>query len=200
MQRIQPILFLPLMPGAPETRQLQFVIRAAGDPGALPNVVRREITAAAPAAGITSTYTLDAIIAAGAQEILASTYPLIPLIAIGMLLTAAGIYGVLAFAITRRSRELAVRVAIGASRGDLVRLVSAHSARLLMTGTAIGVGVTFGLTRLVRAAGGGCSIWDAGWQSFLAPVAIIAVVGAIATWLPSRRVLKIDPAMLMRMN
>ena len=101
---------------------------------------------------------------------LVGTAPLLPLIATGMLLTAAGIYGVLAFAITRRSKELAVRVAIGATGRDIVRLVTAHSLRLVVLGTCFGIGATFALTRVARAAGGGGSVFDPGWAAFVVPV------------------------------
>ncbi len=129
---------------------------------------------------------------------LTGTAPLVPLIATGMLLTAAGIYGVLAFAITRRSKELAVRVAIGASGRDVVRLVTAHSLRLIALGTFLGAGATFALTRVVHAAGGGGSMFDPRWPAFVVPVLIIVVIGALATWIPSRRALKINPAVLLR--
>jgi putative ABC transport system permease protein len=132
------------------------------------------------------------------QEMLVGTAPLAPLIAVGMLLTTAGIYGVLAFAITRRSRELAVRVAIGASGRDLVRLVTAHSVRLIALGSACGIGVTFALARVVRANGGSGSIYDPAWPAFLIPIAIVAVIGAVATWIPSRRAMRINPAVLLR--
>jgi hypothetical protein len=65
---------------------------------------------------VANAFTIDQIVKISGQEILAGTAPLVPLIATGMLLTAAGIYGVLALAITRRSKELAVRVAIGCQR------------------------------------------------------------------------------------
>ena len=115
-----------------------------------------------------------------------------------MLLTLAGVYGVLAFAITRRSRELAVRVAIGATSADLVRLVTAHSARLLMMGTTAGIGVTFGLARIVRASGAAGSIYDPPWPAFVVPILIVVIIGALATWIPSRRALRINPATLLR--
>jgi hypothetical protein len=69
---------------------------------------------------------------------LVGTAPLVPLIAIGMMLTTAGIYGVRAFAIARRSRELALRIAIGATVRDLIRLVTAQSAQLIVTGSRSG--------------------------------------------------------------
>jgi putative ABC transport system permease protein len=115
-----------------------------------------------------------------------------------MLLTTAGIYGVLTFAIARRSRELALRLAIGASGVDLVKLVSVQALRLVAAGAAIGIVVTFGLARVVRAGGGGSSIYDPEWTAFLTPVVIVFGIGALATWIPSRRAAKTDPAALLR--
>ena len=191
-------LFLPLAMESKELKRLQFLVRAAGDPASLLQTMRREIRDAAPGNLVTGSYTLDQILTVMGQEMWVGTAPLMPLIAIGMLLTSAGIYGVLAFAITRRSRELAVRVAIGASRRDLIRLVAAHSLRLVATGSALGFAVTFGLTRIVRAGGGGGSIFDPAWPSFVIPVLIVVVIGALATWVPSRRALRINPAALLR--
>jgi ABC-type antimicrobial peptide transport system permease subunit len=115
-----------------------------------------------------------------------------------MLLTTAGIYGVLAFALTRRARELAVRLAVGAGPHDLIRLVIAHTARLVVTGSLVGVAATFGLSRLVRAGGGAGSIYDPPVHAFIVPVLIVVVIGGLATWIPSRRALKIDPIVLLR--
>ena len=129
---------------------------------------------------------------------LVGTAPLVPLIAIGCLLTAAGIYGVLAFAITRRSRELAVRMAVGATSADVVRLVTAHTVRLVGIGASLGIALTFGLSRVVRASGGAGSVFDAPVHDFVGPDVAVIVIGAIATWVPSRRALKINPALLLR--
>jgi len=126
------------------------------------------------------------------------TAPLFPLVSIGLMLTMAGIYGVLAFAIARRARELAVRVAVGASGRDVVRVVASHALRLVAAGAILGMFVMLGLARVVRAGGGAGSIWDPSLQAFLLPVAVVAIVGAIATWIPARRALAIDPVVLLR--
>src|SRR5262249_8371313 len=144
--------------------------------------VRNAIRSVAGDNVVTAAHTLDSVLESSGREILISTYPLVPLIATGMLLTAAGIYGVLAFAIARRSKELAIRVAIGATQRDVVRLVAAHSVRLVAAGTILGIGATFGLTRIVRATGGAGSVFDPEWDAFLVPALIIATVGALATW------------------
>jgi hypothetical protein len=193
-----PRVFLPLATDAKNLRRLAFIIRAESDPGPLVQPVRRQAHEAAPGTIVTSAYTFDQIRAVGSQEVLIGTAPLVPLIAIGTLLTTTGIYGVLAFAITRRARELAVRMAIGATSGDVIRLVTAHTVRLVGIGATLGIGLTFGLSRVVRAAGGAGSMFDPALHVFVWPIVAVIVIGAIATWVPSRRALKINPAVLLR--
>jgi hypothetical protein len=193
-----PKIFLPLPPDSTALKRLPIVVRAAGDPASLKQTVRRELRDAAAGNAVTSMFTFDEITEVAGEEMLVGTAPLVPLIAIGMLLTMAGVYGVLTFAITRRSRELAVRVAIGATPRDLIRLVTAHSARLLVAGAGAGIGLTFALARIVRASGGAGSIYDPPWPAFAVPILIVAIIGLLATWIPSRRVLTINPATLLR--
>jgi predicted permease len=191
-------LYLPLDVTRSDVKQMAFLIRASADPAEVVRGLRRRIREAPAGTVIANAFTYRQIVGVAGQEMLIGTAPLAPLIATGMLLTAAGIYGVLAFAIARRSKELAVRVAIGASVGDIVRLVTAHSLRLIALGTFLGVGATFALTRVVRASGGAGSMFDAPWAAFAIPVLLIAVIGALATWIPSRRALRINPAVLLR--
>jgi putative ABC transport system permease protein len=190
-------LYLPLVEDSKEVRRQDFLIRARSDPASLVQTVRREVREAG-AGTVTRADTLDQTIRIIGQEILFGTSPLFPLIAIGLLLTTAGIYGVLAFALTRRARELAIRVAVGASGRDLVRLISAQTLRLVLLGLMLGTALTFGLARLVRAGGGAGSIFDPGLAAFAVPIAIVIFIGLIATWLPARRASKIDPVVLLR--
>src|SRR5262249_49675999 len=157
-------------------------------------LVRRTIRDSAVGTTVTSTVTFESIKTVSGQELLVGTAPLVPMVVVGLLLTMAGIYGVLAFSIARRSRELAVRVAIGATPRDLIGLVANMSARLVAVGALLGIGFTLGLSRIVRAAGGGGSPFDPDWTSFAIPLAVVSAVAAVATWAPTRRVRKIDPA------
>ena len=193
-----PKVYLPLAAPHADAKQMTFIVRTVSSPSGLTRALRQTARNAAAGNVVASLYTLDEIVAIGGQEILFGTAPLVPLISTGLLLTAAGIYGVLAFAIARRSKELALRVAIGASNRDIVRLVTAHSLRLVSAGTLIGIGATFALSRIVRASGGGESFLDPGWPAFIIPALIIASIGLIATWVPSRRALRINPAVLLR--
>jgi hypothetical protein len=196
-----PALYLPLaVDGAGATR-LQFMLRAPIAAGPLLEALRRDVQRVATGHTVTTTLVLDQVIATGGSEILAGTYPLVPLIAIGLMLSATGVYAVLAFAVTRRSKELALRIAIGATARDVLRVVAAHSVWLVGAGTTLGVAVTFGLSRVVRAVGGAGSFLDTpAWPAFLVPALIIAVVSALATWIPSRRALRLDPATLLRVD
>jgi MacB-like periplasmic core domain/FtsX-like permease family len=193
-----PKLFLPLAADASALKRLPVMVRSVRDPASLKQVLRRELRDASAGNVVTGMFTFDEVSVVAGQEMLVGTAPLVPLIAIGMMLTMAGVYGVLAFAIARRARELAVRVAIGATAGDLVRLVTAHSARLLAIGTVAGIALTFALSRVVRANGGAGSIYDPPWAAFVVPILIVAIIGVLATWIPSRRALRINPATLLR--
>ncbi len=178
-------------------RQVSFVIRAA-DPASLAQAARRQLRDAAVGNEAIGFETADQIRRVMGQEMLVGTAPLFPLIAIGVMLTMAGIYGVLAFAVARRARELAVRVAIGASGHDIIRLVTMHTLRLVGTGVGIGIGLTFVLSRLVRAGGGGGSMFDPSLSAFLVPIAVIVAIAVLATWLPARRAAAIDPVKMLR--
>jgi ABC-type antimicrobial peptide transport system permease subunit len=193
----EPKIFLPIARDG-SLRRVNFLVRAEGDPAALVQAARREVRKAAAGTDAASAYPVDRMIDIMGQEMLLGTSPLFPLVAIGMLLTTAGIYGVLAFALTRRTRELAIRVAVGASGWDLVRLVAAHTLRLVAVGCAIGIALTYALARVVRAGGGAGSIFDPALHAFILPVLVVLAIGLAATVMPSRRALKIEPVVLLR--
>jgi len=190
-------VFIPLDRDSRQHSRLGFLVRAPSDPAPLVDVVRRQIRDEG-AGTVLGSHTLEQSRRVGGSEILVGTAPLVPLIGIGMLLTTAGIYGVLAFALTRRARELAIRVAIGATGQDLARLIAVHTLRLVLIGSAAGLASTFALVSMVRAGGGAGSIFDPPLHAFIIPVAIVLAIGAATTWLPARRASRIDPVVLLR--
>jgi ABC-type lipoprotein release transport system permease subunit len=74
----------------------------------------------------------------------------------------------------------------------------AHSLRLVMIGLALGIALTFGLSRVVRASGGAGSMYDPELAAFVLPVVMVLAVAALATWIPVRRALRINPASLLK--
>jgi hypothetical protein len=194
----EPRLFVPLEPHSPDVTRMPFLVRSDGNPAAVARRVGVEVERIGNGTIVTATETMTQMITVMGQEMMVGTAPLLPLVAIGVMLTSAGIYGVLAFAIARRARELAVRVAIGASGSDIVRLVVGHTVRLVVTGSIAGLVAMLGLAKIVRAGGGAGSIWDASVMAFVVPIVLVCGVAAVATWVPSRRALSIDPAVLLR--
>lgn len=192
----RPMVFTPFAQLQPPPTRVELMIRAAGDAAPLTQTVRREIAAMGGRATVAGVTTVEQIKTIIGQEILVGTFPLFPLIATGMLLTAAGIYGVLAFAVSRRATELAVRMAVGATGRDLLRLVAAHSLRMLGVGSGIGIALTYALTRIAQGRGG---VFDSpGWQAFVVPLLLILAIGTIATLIPMRRATRINPSSLLR--
>jgi hypothetical protein len=198
LERTTPQLFVPLARDTERPPAMSFLIRAEGNQAPLVQTIRREIRALAAGTEVRRLYTLSEMRDIIGQELLVGTAPLFPLITIGLLLTAGGIYGVLAFAVTRRARELAVRLAMGATDRDVVGLITKQTSRLVGAGAFIGVGVTFALSRVVRAGGGAGSLYDPPPLAFLVPVLILIAIGTLASWIPSRRALKINPAIVLR--
>jgi hypothetical protein len=192
-----PKVFLPLPVETKDARGMRFLVRATGAPAPLVEPVRRALRG--PSLGLNvNVVTMRQMITIVGQEYLAGTAPLFPLIVIGMMLMSSGIYGVLAFAVSRRTRELAIRVAIGAERGNQIGLVMAQSLRLVIIGATLGTALTFGLSRLVRATGGAGSLFDPPWPAFVIPVVIVLIVAALATWIPARRALRVNPSLLLK--
>ena len=157
--------------------RVQFLVRAAGDPAPLdPDDSPRDPRRGAGDRRHQRVHARSDPRVMG-QEILIGTAPLFPLIAIGMLLTTAGIYGVLAFAIARRSRELAVRIG---GRRQRTRSGPPRERCIRSGSSASGHGGDRGDVRPLadRArSGGGGSIWDPPRQAFVIPVLIVVVIG-----------------------
>ena len=193
----QPKVFLPLPAEARGPARLLFLIRARAIryPWSRRCAARR---ARRPPAPSSPARIPSEIITVQGEEMLVGTAPMIPLIAIGTLLTAAGIYGVLAFALTRRSRELAVRMAIGAARatwsGWSPRTPSGWWSRDRRSGSASRSCCRGSCAP--RAEPAACSTRRR--HVFVWPVLAVVAIGAVATWVPSRRALQNHPAVLLR--
>ena len=116
--------------------------------------------------------------------------------AIAVLLAVIGIHGVLAYSVSRRTREIGVRVAIGANPASVARAVMRDGALLTLIGVAVGIAAAFFGARLLRALLFGISETDA--LSFAASAMLFALLGAVAGILPARRAARIDPAITLR--
>jgi putative ABC transport system permease protein len=116
--------------------------------------------------------------------------------AAALLLAAIGVYGVIAFGVTQRTREIGVRIALGAQRRDVVRLVMQRATRLIGTGLAIGIAAALALGRVV--AGLLYSVTPTDPATLLAVAFFLAAVAMFATYLPARRATLVDPMVALR--
>jgi putative ABC transport system permease protein len=113
-----------------------------------------------------------------------------------MLLTAVGIYGVMAFAVTQRTHEIGVRVALGACPLEITRLVMGAGVQITFIGVAVGVAGALGLGRFLSSLLFGVQPRDP--VTFLVVAALLSVVALSASYIPARRATKVDPMVALR--
>ncbi|HEX4935107.1 MAG TPA: ABC transporter permease, partial [Gemmatimonadaceae bacterium] len=116
--------------------------------------------------------------------------------ALGLLLAAVGMYGVMSYAVAQRTREIGIRMAIGAARGEVVRMVMRQGLSLVLVGGAIGLVLAFGVARLIRGVLYGGGAVDP--LTFTVVPLVLAGVAALACWVPARRAAGVDPVLAIR--
>jgi predicted lysophospholipase L1 biosynthesis ABC-type transport system permease subunit len=114
----------------------------------------------------------------------------------GLLLASLGIYGTVSYVVVLRTREMGIRMALGASKGDVLRLVLVESTRPVVAGIAVGLVLAIGVSRVLRTLLYGLKSVDA--VSFVGVSVLLFVIALLAAYLPSRRALRVDPAIALR--
>ena len=116
--------------------------------------------------------------------------------ALGLVLALVGIYGVISYSVGRRTREIGIRVALGAESGDVLRLVIGQGTKLVLAGVAIGLGASFAATRLMSGLMYGVSATDP--VTFVGVSILLMLAGLVACYLPARRAVRVDPVEALR--
>lgn len=174
----------------------EYVVRADGDPRALMASIRllvRSLDSARPVFGVRR---VDEIIGASLDQPRLNARLLTVFAAAASALAALGLYGLLTLSIADRRRELGVRIALGASRGDLVRLVLAAAGRLIALGMAGGLMLTFAASQVLQRLLFGVTAHDP--RALAAGVLALAIVSALAIAIPARQAAKLDPMEAIR--
>jgi putative ABC transport system permease protein len=171
-------------------------MRTKGDPAAIAPAVRREIKALAPNLPVFDVATLDRKVARtfGRERFAASLLSL--LAGIALFLASVGIYGLVAETVAARTREIGVRMALGAAPGDIVRRVLRRGLALAGAGLAAGIVAALALSRLLSSLLFGVGAGDP--ATYGAVSLVLFLVSAAACWIPARRATRIDPTVALR--
>jgi putative ABC transport system permease protein len=173
-----------------------FFVRVSGDPAAVTPQLQRAVSAVDPTRPVRDLKTTSEIVEGSLARQRALTWMLSALAGIALLLATIGLYGVSATAAAARSRELAIRAAVGAQPGALLRLVLAQGVLTAVLGVAAGAGVG-----AVVSQGLGALLYDTPARdpaTFAATAALLLAIAALASYLPARRALRANPAEVLR--
>jgi putative ABC transport system permease protein len=158
--------------------------------------IRAEIRRAAPDLPIVSSLTMDEAVAASVAPPRFRTLLLVLFAVTATLIATCGIYGLMAYAVTQRRREIGVRMALGAKRRDVLRLVLTRALRIVVAGVIVGLLGAFVVTRVLQAFLFGVTPTDP--LAFMIVTLLLMAVGLMAAWLPARRATRIDPCGALR--
>jgi len=175
---------------------LSLVVRTAGDPLAQAQSLRSVVHNIDPNQPITAIRSMEENIAQSISQPRFRTVLLAVFAGIALVLAAVGIFGVMAYSVAQRTRELGLRMALGASRGQVLQLVLAHGVRLTLIGVAIGLVGTFLLTRYVSSLLFNVPAYDP--ITLVGVVAALIVISLCACYLPARRATLVDPIVALR--
>jgi putative ABC transport system permease protein len=172
-----------------------FVARTA-TPATVVEGMRAEIRRVAPDLAILGTVTMDEAVAASVAQPRFRMLLLLLFATAATLIATCGIYGLMAYAVTQRRHEIGVRMALGAERRDVLKLILARALRIVVAGVIVGIAGAAGLTRVLQRFLFGVTPTDP--IAFTIVTVLLIVVGLVAAWLPARRATKIDPCVALR--
>ena len=172
------------------------VLRTAGDPAAIMTPVRAAVSRLESRDVIYGIHTMDEIIAGSLAARRVSMILLGIFAALALALASIGIYGVVSYVVGRRTHEIGVRMALGAQRADVFRLVLGEGARMALAGVAAGLAAALGLARLMANQLFGVTPQDP--LTFTAVALVLTLVAMLACYLPARRAVRVDPMAALR--
>lgn len=187
-------LFMPL--AQVPFGSMTFVVRSAGDASALIEPARAAIWAVNPSQTIYRTATLDELVRNTVSPRRFALGIIIAFAGVALLLAIAGVYGVLSAIMTARLREVGLRVALGASRADIVRLVVGRGLTMAAAGLAIGIAASLATAQLLRSFLFGITPTDP--LAMTVAAAVMTIAALTACYLPARRAAAADPIAVLR--
>jgi len=186
-----PEKLMPMVAGA-----VAVVLRTAGDPAAIMGPVRRAVRQLDSRDAIYGVQTMDDVLVGSFAARRLSMILLGIFAALALILSCVGIYGVISYVVGQRTHEIGVRMALGAQRRDVMRLVLGEGAKMALIGVAAGIAAALGLTRLMAGELFGVTAQDP--LTFAAVAIVLTLVALLACYLPARRAVRVDPMVALR--
>jgi putative ABC transport system permease protein len=175
---------------------LSLVLRTSGNPYAVVSAVRNEVRALDKDQPVALVQTLEDHISQSVLQPRLLTMLLSTFAGLALVLAAVGVYAMMSYSVSQRRGEIGIRIALGAMKTDILRLIVGHAFALVAISLAIGVAVALAATRLLRSMLYEVGIWDP--MTFAAIIVLLSLVAVFAAWLPARRAAKINPMVALR--
>jgi putative ABC transport system permease protein len=189
-----PEMYVPLAQSS--WRDMSLVVRAGVDPATLAAVLRREVLAVDPEQALGAIKPMPQLLADSVARRRFNLIVFAFFATVALVLTAAGVYGVTAYSVSQQTREIGIRMALGARARDVVMAVITHGARLVGAGICIGLLASFALTRLMASLLFDVSATDP--AVFGGIGVLLGALGLLACYLPARRATRVDPVVALR--
>ena len=175
---------------------LSWAVRTSVDPLALSTAIQHEFLAVDGQLPVSKIRTMEQVISDSTARQNFNMLLLSIFAALALVLAAIGIYGLMSYTVEQRTQEIGIRMALGAGRGDMLRLVITQGMRLTGIGVALGLAAAYGLTRLLASLLFGVKANDP--LTFAAVAGILAAVAFLASYIPARRATNVDPIIALR--
>jgi putative ABC transport system permease protein len=190
-ESLRPEMFIP-----GSHLRMSVVVRGASDAAMLTAAVRQALRQIDPDQATSTFRTMADVVSSSAANDRFNTLLLGAFAAIALLLTAGGIFGVLSYLVTQRTREIGLRVALGAQPADVLRVIVGHGLRLVLLGLCIGVAGAFVVTRWMSSVLFGVTPTDP--LTFTVVAIVLGTVALLASYIPARRAMRVDPIVALR--
>jgi putative ABC transport system permease protein len=177
-------------------RSLYVALNSAGNPAAIETGLEKTVHGIDPLLAVTDMYTMEQVVAATETSRRFNTAILTAFASIALALSLLGIYGVLAYSVNQQAREIAIRMALGANRGQVLWRTLRNALALAGVGVAAGLIASAGLTRFLASLLFDVKPLDPG--AIVGAAALLLACSALAGWLPARKAASIDPIKALR--
>lgn len=199
----QPVMYVPqgqiidpLTQLANSQIPMSWAIRTSSDPSALTSAIQREILAVDGQLPVSKIRTMEQVVSESTARQNFNMLLLSIFAGLALLLAAIGIYGLMSYTVEQRTQEIGIRLALGAGRGDMLRMIVRQGMQLAGIGVVIGLAAAFGLTRLLASLLFGVKTTDP--LTYVAVALVLSSVALFACYVPARRATKIDPLIALR--